>query len=69
MDTYYNPEDLAQFGNMGEDAPELWEKFMAYYGQVFEDGALSAREKCLICLLYTSPAAPMAGGAPGYDMM
>ena len=25
MDTYYNPEDLAQFGNMGEDAPELWE--------------------------------------------
>ena len=48
MDTYYNPEDLAQFGNMGEDAPEFWEKFMAYYGQVFEDGALSAREKCLI---------------------
>ena len=48
MDTYYNPEDLAQFGNMGEDAPELWEKFMAYYGQVFEDGALSARESTLM---------------------
>lgn len=49
MDTYYNPEDLAQFSNMGEDAPELWDKFMVYYGQVFTDGALSSREKCLIC--------------------
>ncbi|MDR1247442.1 MAG: arsenosugar biosynthesis-associated peroxidase-like protein [Clostridiales Family XIII bacterium] len=48
MKTYYNPDDLAQFGNMGEDAPDLWEKFMAYYGKVFEDGALSAREKALI---------------------
>lgn len=48
MNTYYNPEDLAQFGNMGEDAPEMWEKFMAYYGKVFEDGALTAREKSLI---------------------
>jgi alkylhydroperoxidase/carboxymuconolactone decarboxylase family protein len=48
MKTYYNPEDLEQFGNMGEDAPVLWEKFMAYYGSVFEDGALTAREKALI---------------------
>jgi alkylhydroperoxidase/carboxymuconolactone decarboxylase family protein len=48
MKTYYNPEDLAQFPNMGEDAPELWEKFMAYYSKVFEDGALTAREKALI---------------------
>jgi alkylhydroperoxidase/carboxymuconolactone decarboxylase family protein len=33
---------------MGENAPALWEKFMAYYGDVFQDGALSAREKALI---------------------
>lgn len=48
MDTYYNPADLAQFGNMGEDAPELWKAFTAYYAKVFEDGALTAREKALI---------------------
>jgi alkylhydroperoxidase/carboxymuconolactone decarboxylase family protein len=33
---------------MGEDVPALWDKFMAYYGSVFEDGALTAREKALI---------------------
>jgi len=48
--TYYNPEDLEQFGNMGEDAPQLWDKFMAYYSQVFADGALTAKEKALIAL-------------------
>lgn len=48
MKTYYNPEDLLQFGNMGEDAAELWEKFMSYYSKVFEEGALTAREKALI---------------------
>ena len=35
MDTYYNPEDLAKFGTMGEEAPQLWETFMNYYGSVF----------------------------------
>ncbi|MDR2500880.1 MAG: arsenosugar biosynthesis-associated peroxidase-like protein [Treponema sp.] len=48
MRTYYNPEDLARFGAMGEDAPELWEGFTAYYGKVFAEGALTAREKALI---------------------
>ncbi|AWI05919.1 arsenosugar biosynthesis-associated peroxidase-like protein [Clostridium drakei] len=48
MNTYYNPEDLLQFGNIGEDAPEMWKKFMEYYGQVFADGELTAREKALI---------------------
>ena len=48
--TYYNPEDLAKFGNVGDHAPALWDKFMAYYGAVFEDGALTAREKALIAL-------------------
>ena len=47
---YYNEEDLAKFGTMGEEAPELWNKFMAYYGDVFAEGALNAREKSLIAL-------------------
>ncbi len=50
MDTYYNPEDLAKFATMGEEASELWDLYMAYYGQVFEDGALTKREKALIAL-------------------
>ncbi|MDO4312164.1 MAG: arsenosugar biosynthesis-associated peroxidase-like protein [Eubacteriales bacterium] len=50
METYYNPEDLAKFGTMGEEAPELWDKFMQYYGAVFAEGALTAREKSLIAL-------------------
>lgn len=47
---YYNEEDLAKFGTMGEEALELWNKFMAYYGDVFAEGALTAREKSLIAL-------------------
>ncbi len=50
MDTYYNPDDLNKFSTMGEEAPDLWKKFMAYYSSVFQEGALSAREKALIAL-------------------
>ncbi len=50
MDTYYNPEDLAKFPSVGEDSPELWDKFIEWYGSVFKEGALSAREKALIAL-------------------
>ncbi|MEL3913464.1 arsenosugar biosynthesis-associated peroxidase-like protein [Treponema pedis] len=52
MDSYFSKEDLAKFGSgiLGEDAGELWEKFMGYYGAVFKDGALTAREKALIAL-------------------
>ena len=50
MDTYYNPEDLVKFGTIGEKAPELAEKFFSYYNAVFEEGALTAREKSLIAL-------------------
>ncbi len=49
-ETYYNKEDLANFPNVGKDAPEMWEKFLGYYGTVFADGALTGREKCLIAL-------------------
>ncbi len=50
METYYNPKDLAKFGTIGEEAPEMWKLFQAYYGAVFQEGALSAREKSLIAL-------------------
>ena len=35
---------------MGKDAPELWKKFLGWYGAVFAEGALSEREKALIAL-------------------
>ncbi len=35
---------------MGKNVPELWEKFQAWYGAVFKEGALSEREKSLIAL-------------------
>ena len=55
METYYNPEDLAKFGTIGEKASELAEKFFAYYNAVFEEGALTAREKSLIALAVHIP--------------
>lgn len=50
MQHYYDPADLARFGEIGEHAPELARRFFDWYGAVFEDGALSAREKALIAL-------------------
>lgn len=50
MDQYYKPEHLAHFGQIGEGSPKLAEKFFDYYKSVFEDGALSSREKALIAL-------------------
>ncbi len=50
MDEYYDQDDLPRFAEMGEEAPHLWEKFNAWYGAVFEAGALSEREKNLIAL-------------------
>ncbi|HJL14148.1 MAG TPA: arsenosugar biosynthesis-associated peroxidase-like protein [Sandaracinaceae bacterium LLY-WYZ-13_1] len=50
MSHYYDSEDLGKFGEIGENRPELAEKFFDWYGAVFEDGALTAREKSLIAL-------------------
>ncbi|MBW4658998.1 MAG: arsenosugar biosynthesis-associated peroxidase-like protein [Drouetiella hepatica Uher 2000/2452] len=50
MDQYYKPEHLAQFAQVSQGNPELAEKFFAYYGAVFAEGALSVREKALIAL-------------------
>jgi len=51
---YYDRDDLGRFGEMGKDAPELWHKFYAWYSAVFEDGALTEREKSLIALAVAS---------------
>jgi 4-carboxymuconolactone decarboxylase len=49
-ESYYDPKDLAKLGDLGEEAPELWKKFQAWYSAVFAEGALSEREKALIAL-------------------
>ena len=43
MDSYYNPADLKKFGNIAEFQKEFADKFFAYYGAVFAEGALTAR--------------------------
>lgn len=48
--TYYDPADLRKFGKITEWNEELGTKFFDYYGKVFEEGALTAREKSLIAL-------------------
>lgn len=50
MAGYYHQEDLARFGEMGNNASELWKKFNEWYGAVFAEGALTTREKNLIAL-------------------
>ena len=48
--TYYDTADLRKFGKITEWSEELGTKFFDYYGKVFEEGALTAREKSLIAL-------------------
>lgn len=50
METYYKPEHLTKFASIGEGNEKLAKKFFDYYGAVFADGALTAREKALIAL-------------------
>ncbi len=50
METYYHPQDLPKFEEIGEEAPELAEKFFDYYAAVFAGGELTEREKALIAL-------------------
>ena len=47
---YYSDEDLAWFPEIGKNMPDLAAKFFDWYGAVFADGALSAREKSIIAL-------------------
>lgn len=50
MNTYYDPQDLAKFSEIGEEAPEVARKFFEYYQAVFAEGELTEREKALIAL-------------------
>lgn len=50
MAHYYDPQHLPRFGQIAEGNKDLADKFFQYYGAVFADGALSAREKSLIAL-------------------
>ena len=51
MGDYFDPDDLKQFGKIGEHAPSLADDFFKYYGAATgADGALSKREKTLIAL-------------------
>ena len=50
MDDYYHRQHLHDFPKISEGSPELGRKFFDYYGAVFADGALTAREKSLIAL-------------------
>jgi hypothetical protein len=34
MDTYYKPEDLPKFEEIGKEAPDLAKKFFDYYAAV-----------------------------------
>lgn len=47
---YYKKEDLKHFGKITEYQKELGDKFFDWYGEVFKDSALTAREKSLIAL-------------------
>jgi 4-carboxymuconolactone decarboxylase len=49
-DVHYCAHDLSKFGSIGDHAPDLAAKFFAWYDAVFQEGALSAREKSVIAL-------------------
>lgn len=50
QDNYFQPADLKKFGEITEWQEEMGKKFFDYYGSVFKEGALTAREKSLIAL-------------------
>ena len=49
-DQYYHADDLKKFTDIGRFGKELADKFFDYYGSVFAEGTLTAREKSLIAL-------------------
>ncbi len=50
MDSYYDPQDLGKFEEIGKGAQNLATKFFDYYNTVFTEGELTQREKALIAL-------------------
>ncbi len=55
MADYYKSEHLGHFADIAEGNDELARKFFDYYGEVFKEGALTAREKSLIALKQEPP--------------
>ena len=47
METYYKPEDLTKFEEIGKNSPGLAKKFFDYYDAVFSEGELTERERTL----------------------
>ena len=50
MASYYDPQDLPKFEEIGKEASALAQKFFDYYRAVFAAGDLTEREKALIAL-------------------
>ena len=48
--SYFDPDDLKKFKNITEFQKEYGDKFFDWYGSVFQEGALTTREKSLIAL-------------------
>lgn len=49
---YFEKKDLANFANgvLGEQAKNLWDEFLKYYGDATSEGSLTSREKALCAL-------------------
>jgi alkylhydroperoxidase/carboxymuconolactone decarboxylase family protein len=47
---YYDAADLGQFSKIGTFQQPMADKFFAWYGEVFGEGSLTAKEKSLIAL-------------------
>jgi alkylhydroperoxidase/carboxymuconolactone decarboxylase family protein len=47
---YYNSEDLGKFSSISTFQKPMADKFFAWYGEVFGEGSLTAKEKSLIAL-------------------
>ncbi|MEL6863216.1 MAG: arsenosugar biosynthesis-associated peroxidase-like protein [Bacteroidota bacterium] len=47
---YFDPADLKKFGDITDFQEEYGKKFFDWYGAVFQEGALTPREKSLIAL-------------------
>ncbi len=49
-ESYYQTSDLSKFSDIKEFNEPLAKKFFEYYGEVFKEGSLTAKEKALIAL-------------------
>ncbi len=47
---YFDPADLAKFGDITKWQKAMGDKYFAWYGETMKEGALTEREKALIAL-------------------